>query len=222
MNAILRTASITALAATLASCGSGSTGSQTAEVSVRPTTFNVERCINQVIPGTGGETVAQAVIPDTVTLNLAAAPGFPNGRLLTDPVIDRTLAVIFLDMTKVSPNALANLPVNPAANDVPFRSTFPYLAAAQDSPPLSGTGGTNFNFRTDPVSAYVRVDRMGMPAIATALISSTNKNSYNDGDPVADAAGTFTLAIGAQLTTLTNALTDDFAALGLATCATKI
>jgi hypothetical protein len=196
------------------------TPSPTPSPSPSPTGFNVLPCFDQVIPGTTSS-VASLVVPDTLTLNLAGTSGFPNGRRLTDPVIDVTLAVIFLKLSTHAPTTLANVPVNPTANDIPFRTAFPYLAAAQGSPPVSGTAGTNFNFRTDAASAYTRVDRMGMPAVATALIASARKNAYNDGNPSDDAAGTFVPDLAAQLTTLTNALADDFTGLGLTLCATK-
>jgi hypothetical protein len=35
-------------------------------------------------------------------------------------------------------------------------------------------------FRTDAPAMYRRVDRMGMPAVSTALIGSARKNAYND------------------------------------------
>jgi hypothetical protein len=183
-----------------------------------PTSFNVTSCLNQTIPGTGF-TVAQAVVPDTLTLTLSAASGFPNGRRLPDPVIDVTLAVIFLDLTRHSPALLAGLPVNPSANDQPFRTAFPYLAPPQGSPPLAATGGSSFNFRTDGPSSYVRVDRMGMPAVATALIGSSAKTAYNAADPANDANGDFVPELTAQLTGLTNALADDLTRLGLTPCA---
>ena len=187
-----------------------------------PTTasFDVTRCLNQAIPGTGF-TVAQAVVPDTLTIDLSKASGFPNGRKLADPVIDVTLAVIFLDLTKHSPLTLANLPLNPPANDVAFRTSFPYLAPPQGSPPLASTAGTTFNFRTDSVQgAYARVDRMGMPAVSTALIPSSRKVPYNDASPVDDAAGNFVPDLSSTLTTLTNALADDLKGAGLTPCAT--
>ena len=40
-----------------------------------PTGFNVQPCFDQVIPGTGGTTVAGAVVPDTLTLSLNAPSG---------------------------------------------------------------------------------------------------------------------------------------------------
>jgi hypothetical protein len=182
-----------------------------------PVTYDVSRCLNQSIPGTG-VTVAQAVVPDTLTLNLAAASGFPNGRRLPDPVIDVTLAVIFLDLTVHSPLALANLPLNPPRNDVAFRDNFPFLAPPQGSPPNPPSGGSNFTFRADAPSAYVRVDRMGMPAVSTALIGSDQKTPYNDAD---DADGDFVPELTEQLTGLTNALADDLIAAGLTPCAVR-
>jgi len=70
-------------------------------------------------------------VPDTLKIDTTAAAGFPNGRLLTDPVVDVTLAVVMLDLTSHGQTAstLANLPLNPPANDVAFQSTFPFLAA---------------------------------------------------------------------------------------------
>lgn len=180
--------------------------------------FDVTPCLNQTIPGTG-LTVAQAVIPDMIKLDLNTPSGFPNGRTLTDPVIDITLAAIFLNLSKNGPATLVNLPLNPPANDLPFKSTFPYLADAQGTPARADTTGTSFDFRTDADSAYVRVDRMGMPAVATALISSSMKTAYNDASPVDDAAGKFVPEITSRLTGLASALADDFFAAGLTPCA---
>ena len=184
-----------------------------------PTTYDVTPCLMQTVPGTT-RTVADLVVPDTLTLDLASPSGFPNGRGLTDPVIDITLNVIFLKLSVNGPGTLAGVPVNPPANDVPFRAAFPYLAPPQGLPTLSGTAGRNFDFRSDPVTAYVRVDRMGMPAVATALIGSSRKIAYNDANPSDDAAGTFVPDLTAQLTGLTNALADDLIGLGLTPCAT--
>jgi hypothetical protein len=85
-----------------------------------------------------GPTVASLVVPDdALTLDPSAESGFPNGRRLQDPVIDVTLAVLFLrlrgscGMGTCSPTTLAGVPLNPRANDRPFLTTFPYLAPAQ-------------------------------------------------------------------------------------------
>jgi len=221
-----------ALLVMLSSCnnsGKGEAPSSTPTATVTPTpapvavpaSYDVLPCFYQVVPGTGGTTVSGLIIPDVMTLNFAVPPGFPNGRRLTDPVIDITLASIFLDLTKHSPMTLANLPLNPPANDRPFRIEFPYLAAPQGNPPISGTNGHDFNFRTDPISAYVRVDRMGMPAVATALIGSSRKLAYNDANPSNDLAGDFVYDLAGQLELLTNGLADDFIAAGLTPCARK-
>lgn len=183
-----------------------------------PSSFNVTRCINQsVAPGV---TVANLVVPDTLTLNLNQPPGFPNGRRLQDPVIDITLAVIFLDLTRHSARFLADLPLGPSGNDVPFRPAFPYLAAPQGNPTLLPLGA-NFDFRADPPHAYVRVDRMGMPAVATALISSPAKVPYNDDSPVHDVTGKWVPELTSTLISFTGILFDDFERLNLSPCATR-
>lgn len=181
--------------------------------------FNVTNCLTQEV--SPGKTVASLVVPDELSVDFQTPSGFPNGRRLTDPVIDLTLAVIFLDLKKHPVTTFVNLPLNPPANDLPFRPAFPYLAAPQGNPPLSPTNGRNFNFRTDPVSAFVRVDRMGMPAVATALITSKTKTEYNDASPIDDDQLKFYADIHEDLTGLINALSDDFAQRGLSTCATR-
>jgi hypothetical protein len=75
---------------------------------------------------------------------------------------------------------------------------------------------TDFNFRTDLPGAYTRVDRLGMPAVSTALL--TDKDGYNDGNPADDAAGTFVADITANLTGLHGALDDDLTGFGLTPC----
>jgi len=62
--------------------------------------------------------------------------GFPNGRRLTDDVIDIELRAVAcgygeflhsaLGLCNLSPNNIIGDGVD--ANDVPFKSTFPYLA----------------------------------------------------------------------------------------------
>ena len=184
------------------------------------TSFDVGPCLNQVVPGTGGVTVAGAVVPDTLTLNLGANAGFPNGRLLADPVIDVTLAAIFLDLRRHPATTFAAIPVNPNGVDQPLPTAFPFLAAPLGNPPTSAGAGTNFTFRSDLPSAYTRVDRAGMPAVSTALISGNpNKNSYNDDAPTIDATGKWVPELSGTLTILTNALADDFGRLGLTICA---
>jgi hypothetical protein len=64
----------------------------------------------------------------------------------------------------------------------------------------------------------VQVDRMGMPAINTAVI--TSKDAYNQASPADDAAGTFVDEIIANVDALHQALDDDLTALALTPCAT--
>lgn len=218
------------LSLALGSCGDGSpspmptptpTPAPTPTATASSTSYDVSSCLNQVIPGTNGATPASLVIPDTIKLDTTRPSGFPNGRLLTDPVVDVTLAVLFLDVNAPGQSAatFANLPLNPSGNDKPLLTSFPYLAAPQGTPPLASGTGSNFNFRTDPDSAFVRVDRTGMPAVATALIGGPRKDAYNDASPSDDEAGTFVPELSSQLTALTNVLVDDLTGLGLKPCA---
>jgi hypothetical protein len=68
------------------------------------------------------------------------------------------------------------------------------------------------------VGGAVRVDRMGMPAIATAVI--TSKDAYNQADPTDDAAGVFVPEIVGNVGALHAALDDDLTGLGLTPCVT--
>jgi len=220
-----------ALGMALAGCFNGG-GDGGGDVSVIPTPTptptstaspsgrDVSKCLSQVIPGTDGATPASLVIPDTIKLDLSKPSGFPNGRGLEDQSPDILLAVLFLDVNAPgqSPATFANLPLNPPANDRPFLATFPFVAPPQGTPPLAPGTGTTFNFRSDPDSAYVRVDREGQPAISTAVIGASLKNAYNDANPVNDAAALFAPEIVKQLSALHDGLADDLTALGLKVC----
>lgn len=182
-------------------------------------TLDVTQCLTQeVAPGTA---VADLVVPDVINVAFGAPSGFPNGRDLDDQVIDVTLAVIFLDLSADGQGAttLAGLPLNPPSNDVSFRASFPYLAQPQGDPPVADGSGMSFSFRTDAPSAYTRVDRMGMPAVSTALVPSGAKLAYNDANPAVDATGEFVDELSGQLATLATALDDDLRAAGLVPCA---
>lgn len=210
----------TLLLATLAGCGGEEGGAPEPAPSPPPsaTSFSVTPCLNQIVPGTGS-TVAGLVVPDTVTINLNAPSGFPNGRRLEDPVIDVTFAALFLDLDVHPADTLVKLPLNPPANDRPFRADFPYLALPQGNPPLSGSDtATAFSFVNQPLSAYVRVDRMGMPAVSPALVGGPLKNPFNDKDPSNDAAGEFVSEFTTQLELLHNGLRDDLVAAGFTPC----
>ena len=91
-------------------------------------TFGLTPC---TVNGDGSGTCVQngigLLIPDTIKMDVSADAGFPNGRLLEDPVIDVTLAVALLDITVHSPTTFVGL-LNPTENDKDFDSEFPYLA----------------------------------------------------------------------------------------------
>jgi hypothetical protein len=86
-----------------------------------------------LVPCMPDDCVAQGaplVVPDTIKIDLTGDPGFPNGRLPADPVVDVTLAVLLLDLSFQGQDALtlAGLPLNPPANDVAFSDEFPFFA----------------------------------------------------------------------------------------------
>lgn len=183
-----------------------------------PVSLNVTPCLNQVVAQ--GRTLANLVVPDVIRLDLTQPAGFPNGRRYLDPVVDITLAAALLDLRVHSPGLLASLPLNPNGVDQPLPATFPFLAPPLGNPPTSAGAGSNFVFRTNPASAYVRVDRAGMPAVSTALIfPAASKNSYNDDTPAIDATGKWVAGITEQLVFYHTALRDDFQRLGLTPCA---
>lgn len=178
---------------------------------------NVGPCLAQMA---AGRRVQDILIPDILDLDLAAPSGFPNGRDLDDPVIDLVLAAIFLDLSRHPVTTFVGLPVNPNVFDQPLRTTFPFYARPLGTPPISPSTGTNFNFRTNVAANYTRVDRAGAPAISTAVVLGANKLLYNDSNPTEDAAGVNVPRILEGFQQLSNALNDDFRALGLTPCAT--
>jgi hypothetical protein len=222
----LKYAAPLALILTLAACkGQNLVGSPVVVAPPPPppppvgTTYNVDRCLSQSV---SGRSVADILIPDLVSYDPTKPPGFPNGRRFSDPVIDIELSGLFLDQTRHTPNTLVNIPFNPATFDQPLPTTFPYIANALGTPELSQTNGSNFNFRTEPTSQFVRVERVGVPAVSTINILSPRKNAYNDGSPTADAADAFRADIKAGLAQLTGLIADDLQVLGLTICATPI
>jgi len=100
-------------------------------------TLGLVPCTVDATKGTGTcvDQAAPLVIPDVLKIDTALPEGFANGRTLTDPVIDITLAAVLLELgancggVPCALDTLANLPLNPPANDKPFMSLFPYLAA---------------------------------------------------------------------------------------------
>ena len=83
---------------------------------------------------------------------------------------------------------------------------------------------TDFNFVTNVPGDYTRRDRIGMPAVSTALIAS--KDDYNDDGPTDDVAQTYVGEIVASLTALVGTagtpgiLRDDLEGAALTPCTT--
>lgn len=73
------------------------------------------------VTGAAAEGIADAVLPDTQPIDTSAPTAFLNGRAPSDDVIDGELTLIFGAGTPLSSD-------NVDANDVPFLSSFPYLA----------------------------------------------------------------------------------------------
>jgi hypothetical protein len=71
---------------------------------------------------------APLVVPDMLRVDVTMASGFPNGRRLTDPVMDVTLALILLDLSAANQTVTSLVgALNPTENDLPFATAFPYV-----------------------------------------------------------------------------------------------
>ena len=195
-----------------------------------PTTasFDVLPCINQLLPtnlnrAPAGTRIIDLIIPDTITIFPELDQAFPNGRQLSDPVIDITLGVVLLNLAVPGQNAasFAAIPLNPPGSERPPRAEFPFAALPHGPPPLDPGTGTNFVFDFSPLSQYVQVDRAGMPAVATALILGPRKNAYNDGNVQLDTANVFAFDLIEGLRVFATPLQDDIAARGLVSCAVR-
>lgn len=223
---------LVAMMLALSACGGGGTRAADPPVVVAPTptptatTLDVLPCLNQTIPldrVPPGTRVIDLVIPDTITIWPDRTIGFPNGRLLSDPVVDITLGVVLLDINRPGQNAasFAAIPLNPPSATKPPLAEFPFANTPNDSPVLDAGTGTGFVFDTAPMSSYVQVDRMGMPAVATALILSPRKDAYSDGNVQLDTANTYAFDLIEGLRRFTEPLQDDIAARGLTGCAAR-
>ena len=98
---------------------------------VTPATSNaqvdISTCVAQAAP---------VILPDVITYDLGAAPGWPNGRGFDDPVVDRLLSAALLRISGPSPphtlNTLVGV-INPVRDETGTVSpvTFPHMRAAQ-------------------------------------------------------------------------------------------
>ena len=98
---------------------------------VTPPTSNaqvdISTCVAQAAP---------VILPDVITYDLNAAPGWPNGRGFDDPVVDRLLAAALLRISGTAPphniNTLVGV-INPPRDETGVASpaSFPHMRAAQ-------------------------------------------------------------------------------------------
>ena len=98
---------------------------------VSPPTSNAQVDISACVA-----VVAPVVLPDVITYDLNAAPGWPNGRGFDDPVVDRLLSAALLRISGPSPphtiNTLVGV-INPPRDETGTASPaiFPHMRPAQ-------------------------------------------------------------------------------------------
>lgn len=90
------------------------------------------------------------------------------------------------------------------------------LACGDDDKTTDPPG--DYVFLTDAPSAFARIDRMGMPAVATALIAADHKQGYNQQDPINDGTAQDVGDVTATLNALHTALDEELTALGVVPC----
>lgn len=76
--------------------------------------------------------VTSLLVPDVLTLSLDAPTTFPNGRRPDDPVFDRMLAMLLLDLDVHELSTFEQVPLNPPQNDQTFSTAWPYLIPVVD------------------------------------------------------------------------------------------
>lgn len=139
------------------------------------------------------------------------------------------------DPTTTSPSTTApstsspstSSPSTSATDSMSGTETDPSTGTESDTDPSTSTGPDPdvFMFREDGPDAYTQIDRMGLPAVNTALILTDNKDAYNADDPTARAGGAYDTDLRTSITALHvgdgqpgNGLNDDLAALTLTPC----
>ncbi|MEX0785167.1 MAG: DUF4331 family protein [Dehalococcoidia bacterium] len=117
--------------------------------------------------------VAGAVIPDVVTIDFSQPVGFPNGRTLTDDVIDAALGLV------LNRGGAAGVSDGVDANDVALGTSFPYLADPHQAagepdepvtqPPCAGNGGPSDGDGNMVLWIVVATVLAGMAAVGASL-----------------------------------------------------
>jgi hypothetical protein len=78
---------------------------------------------------------------DELRINLAVASGFPNGRNLTDDIVDVELSVVGLSDGTFAGLKTSGISDGVDANDVPFMDAFPYVGVPHDGYHFNPDGG---------------------------------------------------------------------------------
>lgn len=153
-------------------------------------------------------TIISSISAITIILSLAACTAGDDGGSATDT-------------TTTTPTTSSTTAVDTETTGTTDSTTDPTTSTTD--PTTTTTTDTDTGVEdpyvfddADPMS-LAQVDRMGMPAINTVVI--TSKDDYNKATPADDANGDFVPEIGANVTALHAALDDDFMGLGLTPCA---
>lgn len=117
--------------------------------------------------------------------------------------------------TEPPPGTTTGTTAEPPTTGVPT-TTGPTTAA--ETTTTTTTGDDPFVFDDTPPDQMVQLDRMGMPAVATAVISADMKDAYNEASPTVDATDAFVPDIVANVVGLHAALDDDLTTAGFIPC----
>jgi hypothetical protein len=116
--------------------------------------------------------VPQAGVPNRLGVLAGDLQGFPNGRRLTDDVVDIGLqALAGAAQTGKLVDALA-AGDKVDANDNAFGQTFPYLALPNSGPATSGQPGASAPTASFAPKASTSTDMSGMVAIASSAVAA--------------------------------------------------
>lgn len=92
-----------------------------------------------LVPATVQKSLTQAgpvLVPDTIKLDPTQAVGYPNGRNIEDPEVDRTLAAALLDLSAPGQSlTMLDGALNPVNDGSTLTARFPFMGPA--NPPKS-------------------------------------------------------------------------------------
>lgn len=136
--------------------------------------------------------------------SFAAALAISTGCVVDDdPAADTddtdTATTMTVTETTTNPPTTTGPTTGPTTTDPDTTDTDPTTDTDTDTGDTDTDTDTDdidpddYNFREDDAADYTRVDRMGFPALNTALIAARNKDAYNAANPAddVDAAGSF-------------------------------